>query len=74
MKKPILFQGEIITKKRKYIDEIFKNLFLHNHWANLNQTWHNASLDDVDLTLLKWRDPTFSKGENYQIAKYFDEI
>ena len=24
----------------------FKNLLLKNHWANFNQTWHKAFLDD----------------------------
>ena len=26
-----------------------------NHWANFNQTWHNASLGDEDASLFKWR-------------------
>ena len=40
-----VFQGEIITKKREYIDET--NL-LQNHWTNFNQIWHNACLVEGD--------------------------
>ena len=42
MKSPALFQlqGEIITKKQKYIDEIKKNLLLQNHWTNFNKAKH----------------------------------
>ena len=30
------------------------HLLLQNHWANFNQTWHKASLDEGDSSLLKW--------------------
>ena len=63
-----LLQGEIITKKQKYITKS-KIPFLQNHWANLNQTWHNASLGEWDSIFFKWRAPPFSKGDNNQIAK-----
>ena len=42
-----------------------KNLLLQNHWANFNQTWHKAS---------KWQARPFTRGDNYEIAKYIDEI
>ena len=32
-----------------------KNLLLQNHWANFNQTWHQASLGEGDSSLFKWR-------------------
>ena len=35
---------------------------LQNHWANFNQTWHNASLDGRNSSLFKWRATPFSKG------------
>ena len=54
----VLFQGEIIKKLRKYIDEIKKKPILQNHWANFNQTWRKASLDEVDLSLFQRRTNT----------------
>ena len=33
---------------------------LHNHWANLNQTWHKASLGGGDSSLLIWKATPFS--------------
>ena len=42
------FQGEIITKIAK-----FKNLFLQNHLANFNQTWHKTLLHEEDSKLFK---------------------
>ena len=38
------------------------HLLLQNHWANFNQTWHKASLGEVDSSLYKRRAPPFSKG------------
>ena len=38
------------------------HLLLQNHWANFNQTWHKASLDERDSILFKWRALAFSKG------------
>ena len=35
--------------------KILKNLLLKNHWANLNQTWHKASLGRRDSSLFKCR-------------------
>ena len=52
----VRFQGKIIRKKWKYIEEI----------KNLIQTWHiKASMGEAtegDSSLLKWRVPPFSKG------------
>jgi hypothetical protein len=31
----------------------FKNLFLQNHLANFNQTWHKSSLEEEDFSVLK---------------------
>ena len=47
MKGPALFQEEIFMKKQNTLTK-FKNLLLQNHWANYNQTWHNASLGERD--------------------------
>ena len=38
------------------------HLVLQNHLANFNQTWHKASLGEVDLNFFKWRATSFSKG------------
>ena len=45
-----LFQVEIITKWRKYIDEIF---FSKTNWANFNQPWHKASFGEEDSRFYK---------------------
>ena len=50
------------SKKCKIILKIFKNFPLQNHWANLNQTRHKASLDGGDSSLFKWRATPYSKG------------
>jgi hypothetical protein len=34
----------------------FKNLFLQNHWANFNQTWHKSSLEGEDSSVFKGRE------------------
>ena len=60
MKGPALFQGQIITKLRKNIDNRLN--LLQNHWANFSQTWHKSSLTEVDSILFKWRALLFSKG------------
>ena len=39
------------------------HLLLQNQWANFNQTWHKASLDEGDSCLFKLRVPSFSKGK-----------
>ena len=44
-------------------------LFIQNHWANFNQTWHKASLGEGYLSLNKWRARPFRRGDNYEIAK-----
>ena len=44
-----------------------KNLLLQNRWANFNQTWHKASLDDGDTSLFKCKAIPFSKGRSLQI-------
>ena len=46
-----LFQGEIITKVRKFIVEIYKSS--KEPLEQFNQTWHKASLGKVDSNLLK---------------------
>ena len=38
------------------------HLLLQNHWANFNQTWHKASLEEGDSYLFKKRGPPFYKG------------
>ena len=67
----MLFQGEIITKKRKIHCQIVKNHLLQNHWANFNKTWHNASLDEgpgiQDFSNEGLR--PFPRGDNNEIAK-----
>ena len=68
MKRHALFQGEIITKKREFIDE-FKKLLLKNHCANFNQTWHKATFGKDNLSLFKWRATPFPKEDNYETAK-----
>ena len=35
---------------------------LQNQWANINQTWHKASLDKEDSSLFKQRVTPFTKG------------
>ena len=42
-----------IAKKKLW--QIFKNLFLENHWANFNQTWHNVTICERDSSFFKWR-------------------
>ena len=62
IKGPTLPNGEIITKKRKHIDEIKKKFPLQNHIANSIQTWHKAFLGKGNLSLFKWKALSFSKG------------
>ena len=68
------FQGEIMMKYQKHIDEIWN--LLQNHWVNFDQTWHKAFLDEGDSSLFNWRATnSFTKGEiimKYQ--KYIDKI
>ena len=52
MKGPARFQGGAYDRKRKYIDEIKKNI-LQNRWTYVNQIWHKASLGEGDLSLFK---------------------
>ena len=49
MKGHALFQGEIITKLRKYILEIIRNLIFKNNSANFNQIQPAKSI-------LEWRE------------------
>jgi hypothetical protein len=30
-------------------------IFVQNHWANFNQTWHKSSLEGEDLSVFKGR-------------------
>ena len=48
----------------------FKNL-LQNHWANFNQTWHNACLGEGNLIYSKEGPHSFLKGDIYEIAKIY---
>ena len=41
----------------------FKILLLQNHWANVNQTWHKASLGEWDSVLFK-EEPFNSHQDN----------
>ena len=44
-------------------------LFLQNHGANFNQTWHKASLGEGNQVFSNmWAHP-FPRGDNYKIAK-----
>ena len=45
------------------------HLLLQNHCANFNQTWRKASLGKGDSNLFQRRATSFSKGDNYEIAK-----
>ena len=45
------------------------HLPLQNHWANFNQTWHNASSGDEDSSLLNERSNPFPKGDYHGKAK-----
>ena len=56
-----LFQGEIIRKSRKYTLTKFKNLLLQKRWANFNQTWQKAPLDEGNSSLFKWKAALFPK-------------
>ena len=41
----------------------FKKLLLQNHWANFDQSCHNASLGELDSSLFKWKGPALFQGE-----------
>ena len=69
MKGPALFQGEIIKKEQKYIDEIKKNLLHESHWANFNQTLHNVSLSEGNSICSNEGPRLFLRGDNYEIVK-----
>ena len=46
---------------------------IKNHWANVNQTWHKASLGEEYYSLFKGH--AQPSRDNYEIAKiYTDEI
>ena len=59
MKGPALFQGEIVMSSKHTLTKL-KNPILQNHCANINQTWHKASLGEGDSSLCKWRTNKFS--------------
>ena len=70
MKGHVLFQGEIIMKQRKYIDEILKSSqkqpskFLKNNRANFNQTRNKTSLDKGHrFELVQMKGHAFHQGE-----------
>lgn len=33
---------------------VLRYVLLQNHWANFNQTWHEALMDEGDSSLLRW--------------------
>ena len=51
---PPFSKGRKLGNKKNKLTTV-KNLLLQNHWANFNQTWHKASLDEGDSSLFKWR-------------------
>ena len=42
---------------------------LQNHWANFNQTWHKASLDEGVQICSNEGPCSFSRGYNYKMMK-----
>ena len=43
-------------------------LLLQKHWANFNQTWHKASLGEVDSSFFNEWPIAFPRGDNYEIV------
>ena len=68
-----LFQGEIVKKLLKCIDD-YKNLLLQNYWANSNQTWHKSSLGQGYIRLFKWRAPPLSYIYNHNFDQMYSLI
>ena len=56
-------RGDNLKNSEKTLTKL-KNLLLQNHWANFNQTWHNALLGEWDSSLFKWRACPFPRGDN----------
>ena len=74
MKGHAFFQAEIIAKKRKCIDEIFKILFSRNAGPISTKlcpkhTW----VKGMQVCSNKGPEP-FARGKNFEIMKYIDEI
>ena len=46
----------------------FKNSFFHDHLANLNLFWYNASLGKEDFKFIQMKGPALFKGE--MVTKY----
>ena len=61
MKAPALFQGKIITKKQKRIDEISKSSSLEPLFQ-FQQIFNKASLGEGDSSLFKLKAIPFSLG------------
>ena len=61
MKVPTFFEGEIITKKQKYIDEIKKSSSPES-LSQFHPYLAQASLSVGDSSLFKWKALHFSKG------------
>ena len=74
MKGHALCQGEENDDIVKILWLNFKNLFLQNHCANFNQTWHKTSLDEKDLNFFNEGLCLFSRGDNNKMAKIIDKI
>ena len=68
-KGPAFFQGKIITKYWKYIDEILKNLLLQNHWTNFDKLGTMHAWLKGSKVCSNERPNPFPKGDNYEIAK-----
>jgi hypothetical protein len=47
----------------------FKSLFLQNHWANFNQTWHKSSWRERIQVSLKEGDSPSPRGDNSERVK-----
>ena len=60
-------KGRLLQNSENTLMEITK--LLQNHWANLNQTWHNASLDKGYSSCSNVGSRPFSRMDNREIAK-----
>ena len=59
IKGPVQFQGEMIKKKQKHIDEILKS-FSPKSLGQFQPTWQKASFSDGGIQI---KGPTYSEGE-----------
>ena len=61
---------KLSTFSSSYTFTKLNNLLLQNHWANFNQTLHNASLGEGNSSLFKWMALSFSKGKYCLCKRY----